>query len=113
MAKQKYQSQISKQVEQFAVDPKISSISFAENVQTEAAADPEVEKSDLETPENNKPSPKKMGRPKKNGEKVRVSLIVPEVLYLKVQEEADRVGGSNITRTINKILGAHYGIEIQ
>ena len=59
-----------------------------------------------------RPAKKPQGRPRKNGEKVRVSLAIPEVLYAKIQEDADKWGGGNVTRTINKVLGERYGVTI-
>ena len=109
MAKRTYESQIEKTVENFSAQKSIPEAAPAANYATDAPAPPQEPGTTVNTALKAK---KPVGRPKKNGEMVKIALNIPVALYEKLSEEANDHVGGNISRTIILTLGEKYGVKI-
>ena len=113
MGKNRYESQIGKAVESFA-----SHKTTKEPAPVAAPPEPVVsavvpERTVSVEPQYTPPKAKRpAGRPKKNGELIKISLGIPAALYEAVKADANERGGGNVSRTIILSLAQKYGIEI-
>ena len=113
MGKNKYESQIGKAVENFAPQKTskepVPVASRPEPVVSSVVPERAVPVEPLYTPPRAK---RPAGRPKKNGELIKISLGIPAALYEAVKADANERGGGNVSRTIILSLAQKYGIEI-